>query len=84
MKDLVQEGKWSPFCVNVYYLRKKHGLSKREMAQILGVGIKTLNVLEEGVLPQRLGCAVLVRASEHFGISTDQLCCRCLNCEETE
>jgi transcriptional regulator with XRE-family HTH domain len=39
------------FCENVRYLRKKNGLSKKEMAKKLGIGVKSLELIETGSLP---------------------------------
>ena len=54
---------------NVLYLRKKHNITKRKMAKILGVGIKTLNKVEKGILPPRLSVEFLFRIKENFGTS---------------
>ena len=54
---------------NILYLRKSNHISKREMAEILGIGIKTLTKLEQGVLPARLSVEVLFRIKDHFGVS---------------
>lgn len=61
------------FCQNLRYLRQKHGLSKTRMANILGVGINTLNRLEQGVASPRLGSSVLYNAGVYFNIKTDDL-----------
>jgi len=41
-------------CRNISYLRKKHNLSKSKMAKILGISVKSLNLIESGVIPSRL------------------------------
>lgn len=53
---------------NVLYLRKTHNITKKEMAKILGVGIKTLSKIEQGLLPPRLSVEVLFRIRDYFGI----------------
>lgn len=60
-------------CENLHHLRTKHGLSKAEMAHILGIGMKTLNSLERGQSSPRLGSSVLYNASVYFNIKTDDL-----------
>ena len=35
------------FMFNVKWLREKHGLSKKEMAKILGISVGTLNKIEK-------------------------------------
>lgn len=54
---------------NVLYLRKTHNITKKEMAKILGIGIKTLSKIEQGILPPRLSVEVLFRIRDYFGIS---------------
>lgn len=62
------------FSQNVMYLRKSHNITKKEMAKILGIGINSLNKLEQGILPPRLSVKILFRAKNYFGISlSDQL-----------
>lgn len=56
------------FCENIKLLRINNGLSEKEMAQLLGIGTKSLRSLENGVFPPRLTCDVLFRAKKHFGV----------------
>ena len=56
------------FCANVRNIRKVNKLSKKEMAKILGIGVKGLNSLENGVIPVRMNCAVIVRLSIAFNL----------------
>ena len=56
------------FCENVKMLRERSGLSKKEMAEIMGIGIKSLEKIENGVLPPRTGVDVLIRLSQKFDI----------------
>jgi len=49
-------------------LRERSGLSKKEMAEIMGIGIKSLEKIENGVLPPRTGVDVLIRLSQKFDI----------------
>ena len=60
-------------CQNIKSLRQKHNLSKKEMSQILGIGMKTLNQIENGILPPRMSCEPLFRIQSHFGIRPQQL-----------
>lgn len=55
-------------CKNICYLRRVHGLSKKEMANKLGIGIYSLTKLESGILPPRLTTNVLLRIYDVFGI----------------
>ena len=61
------------FCSNVTALRKRNQLSKKKMAKILGIGIKTLTEIEKGVLPPKTSCTALIGACGFFGISADDL-----------
>lgn len=61
------------FSCNVAWLRKQHDLSKRRMAQILGIGTKSLSRIENGEIRQRLGVNVFFAIYDHFGIRPSQL-----------
>ncbi len=61
------------FCSNVTYLRKKHGLTQAQMAEIMDVGVGTVRTLERGTVPPRLSAYVLRRLCDHFHISADTL-----------
>ncbi|MBQ5321300.1 MAG: helix-turn-helix transcriptional regulator [Oscillospiraceae bacterium] len=56
------------FCENIRYLRKKNGLSEKEMAKKLGIGIKSLNSIESGYLPPRVTVDIIYAIYENFGI----------------
>lgn len=56
------------FMRNVAFLRMEHGLSKREMAKRLGVSVRTLNELEQGLVPARLSASVIYNIHRQFGI----------------
>ena len=65
---------WSAaFCSNIRYLRKTHGLTQAQMADIMGVGISTVRLLENGTLPKRLSYVVLFPLCEYFDLSYDAL-----------
>lgn len=54
------------FCENVKRLRAKEGLSKREISEILGISIRSLTMLEKGILPKNLCCDVLLVICNYF------------------
>ncbi|MBQ8684111.1 MAG: helix-turn-helix transcriptional regulator [Clostridia bacterium] len=56
------------FLHNLAVLRCRHGLSKKQMATILKISIKTLNKIEQGIQPPRLGVEVIFEAMMHFHI----------------
>lgn len=57
------------FCHNLVFLRRQHGYSKKRMAKILGIGIRTLDRLERGEMPPRLGTNILAAVHAYFGIT---------------
>ena len=57
------------FCENVKKLRKKYQLTKKQMANILHIGIKSLSAIEKGIIPRRLRVDVLIYIHDYFGIS---------------
>lgn len=61
------------FCENLHRLRMAHGLSKTKMTAILGISVKTLTLVESGIVPSRLGSSVLLRIHRYFGIKPHQL-----------
>lgn len=61
------------FMKNVAYLRKTYGLSKREMAKTLNIGIESLNKIERGDMPERLSMNVVFSIEDHFKIPAREL-----------
>ena len=57
------------FAHNIRWLRKKYGLSKKKMAELLGIGLWSLNRLERGEIPPRMTIDILFAVQKHFGIS---------------
>ncbi len=58
---------------NIKHLRISNNISKKQMAKMLGIGLKTLNKIENGEMPPKLGASVLCNISKHFNISTYKL-----------
>ena len=56
------------FCNNIVFLRKQYGLSKRKMAEMLHIGVNSLNSIENGRLPPRISIDIFFRVWEVFGI----------------
>lgn len=67
------EYNYTAFCQNMKNLRKKYNLTQQQMAFILGISVKSLRKLEDGILPPRLSCDILYRLNSIFGISIDAL-----------
>ena len=53
---------------NIAWLRKYHRISKKRMAKLLGIGVWSLNKIEKGELPPRLGINIVFAVEKHFGI----------------
>lgn len=62
------------FCFNVKWLRKQSGLSQKEMARRLGIGVKSLAAVESGVIPCRMTIKIFFEIYDYFGVHPkDQL-----------
>lgn len=53
---------------NITCLRKKHGLSKKQMAKILHIGVGTLNKIERGEIPPRITIDLFYCVHSYFHI----------------
>ena len=58
---------------NLVWLRKAHGLSQRDMAKRLGIGVSSLRKLERGTVPPRLNVGFLLSIAQQFGISPGEM-----------
>lgn len=54
------------FGENLYFLRKVHRLSQREMAKIAGISLYCLRKAEQGIFTDTLGTDSIIRISRHF------------------
>lgn len=70
------------FMQNITLLRKKHNISKVEMAKLLEIGIGSLNKLEKGEMPPRLSVSILFAINRHFGIPPYSMFCRIFDKED--
>jgi len=61
------------FCCNVKRLRVENKLTKKQMAEICGIGVGSLNKLEQGILPPRLSAYMLLGIYNYFGIMPSAL-----------
>ena len=69
MAEETSDNELGSFMRNIAWLRKHHGLSKKKMAELLGIGVETLNKIEQGQFPPRLGVSVMEKLWIHFGIA---------------
>ena len=53
-------------CKNIYYLRKKNGLTQREMAGRLNISLYSLRMIERGIIPKNLSCEIIYYLQLHF------------------
>ena len=60
-------------CHNIRVLRRKHGLSRTAMARRIHVTLKTLDSMEAGVIPDRIGILFLYHVMQAFGISPQNM-----------
>ena len=51
-------------CKNIKRIRNEKGLSQSKMAEKLNIGVKSLSMLENGILPPRLSVEILFRFIE--------------------
>ena len=72
------------FLYNIAWLRKHYGLSKKEMAKRLGIGLWSLNKIEKGELPPRLYYDIIFAVYKNFGIPCADLLSKRLGREETD
>lgn len=63
----------SHFIHNLFVLRRQFDLPKKAMAKLLGISLYSLNLLESGVIPKRLGVEVVFRVQSCFGVSIRDL-----------
>ncbi len=61
------------FCKNIKNLRISNNLSKKEMAQRLGVSVRTLNIIESGELPKRLSTKIIFTIVDNFNVRAEDL-----------
>ena len=61
------------FFHNIVWLRKHYGISKKRMAELLGIGLWSLNKIEKGIIPPRLDVHILFAVSKQFGIPVSEL-----------
>ena len=60
-------------CDNVRFLRKREGLSQKEMAKRLKVSVRSISMIEKGIIPDRLSCEIIFNIYFEFGISPNDL-----------
>jgi transcriptional regulator with XRE-family HTH domain len=70
------------FCENIKKIRKEKGLCCRAMAKKLQIGIGSLRKIEQGEVPPRLRCEILLIIYKEFEISPEQMFAPLPDCSE--
>lgn len=63
-------------CNNICWLRQEWGLSRTAMAKQLHIAVKTLDLLESGVFPERINIGFFFYVQQMFGVSPNTLLTR--------
>ena len=79
MKNKANNDVMEVLSYNISYLRKEYNLTKLNMAKIMGVGIKTLNKVEKGILPAKLTVDFLFRIQKYFNIPVSVIVSKKIN-----
>ena len=66
-------------CQIIRYLRQTQGLSRTAMARKLHITIRTLDLLESGIFPDRIHVGFLFHVWQAFGISPPALLSKTLS-----
>lgn len=64
---------WDIFVKNIIWLRKHYKISKKRMAEILGVDTATLTKIEHNELPDEVTVEIFIKAETFFGIPVNDL-----------
>ncbi len=64
---------FSVFGDNLKAIRNKNGLSKKEMSKKLGIGTRSLSLIESGIAPPRLSSNILIKINREFGILPSEI-----------
>ena len=60
-------------CKNIKSLRERNGLSKKKMAELMGISISSLTKLEQGFMPHRIKVDIIFNLSVNFDIHPKNL-----------
>ena len=65
------KGIFTYFGRNIYYLRQEKGVTQKEMADILGVGVTTLRKIEKEDTSVRINGSMVCRVCNAYELSAD-------------
>ena len=57
---------FSNFLYNIGWLRRYYRIPKKRMAQLLGISVRTLNKLEAGSIPPKVGIDIIFQLHKQF------------------
>ena len=58
---------------NIRWIREYYCIPQKRMAQLLGIGVRSLKTLEKGILPPRLGINIVFQLHKEFRYSVSNL-----------
>ena len=58
---------------NLKRIRKDNGLSMKAMSKKLGIGVKSLSLIEKGIFPPRLSTDILLKIHSEFGFLPSEM-----------
>ena len=61
------------FTSNIAFIRRKYGISKKQMSKLLGISVRSLNVIEGGEMPPRLTADIIVNVWTEFHLRPSDL-----------
>ena len=70
-----QSNEVNALCQNIKMLRERNGLSKKEMAEIMGIGAASLAKIELDILPSRFRTETMLKLCKRFRIKPSKLFC---------
>ncbi len=73
MKINLYQKYWDTFVRNIIWLRKYYKISKKRMAEILGVTTDTLTKIEHYEMPNEVTVEILIKAEKFFEIPINDL-----------
>lgn len=73
MSTLEMHNSFAILLHNIVWLRKHYGISKTRMAKMLGVGLWSINKIEQGEIPPRLDVSIIFAISRQFSIPPAEL-----------
>ena len=60
-------------CGNIRFLRKKHGLTQAEMAEIMHISVYALHRMEKNILSDAVGADALISTARYFRLRVSDL-----------